>query len=63
MANVKKGDIYKNIVKYFETRCDTSNYQADRPLPMEKNEKVIGLMKDESSEQTILDQELKRIAI
>ena len=30
---------------------------------MEKNEKVIGLMKDESSEQTILDQEQKRIAI
>ena len=25
----------------------TSNYELERPLPMDKNKKVIGLMKDE----------------
>ena len=39
--------IYKDIAKDIETRFDTSNYEIDRPLTMEKIEKVIGLMKDE----------------
>ena len=26
---------------------DTSNYDLDRPLPMVKNKKVIGVMKDD----------------
>ena len=30
-----------------KTRFDTSNYEANRPLPKGKNKKVIGLMKDE----------------
>ena len=29
-----------------EKRFDTSNYECDRPLPIGKNKKVIGLMKD-----------------
>ena len=33
--------------KDVETRFDTSNYQLDRPLPIGKNKKVIGLMRDE----------------
>ena len=30
-----------------ECKFDTSNYEVNRPLPMERNKKVIGLMKDE----------------
>ena len=47
---IKTGDIYKERYlqkKDVETRFDTSNYQLDRLLPIGKNEKVIGLMKDE----------------
>ena len=44
---IKTDDIYKDIAEDVETRFDTSNYELDRPLPKEKNEKVIGLMKDE----------------
>ena len=42
-----KADIFKDIAKDVEARLDTSNYELDRPLPREKNKKVIGLMKDE----------------
>ena len=30
-----------------EKEFDTSNYECNRPLAMEKNKKVIGLMQDE----------------
>ena len=30
---------------------DTSNFETDRPLPMGKNKKVIGFMKDELGRQ------------
>ena len=45
---IKTDDIYRDV----ETKFDTSNYELecssiDRPLPKGKNEKVIGLMKDE----------------
>ena len=39
-------DFYKDIAGDVETRFDTSGY-CDRPLPVGKNKKVIGLMKDE----------------
>ena len=38
---------YEDIDNYVENRFDTSNYEVNRPLPMGKNKKVIGLMKDE----------------
>ena len=44
---IKVDDIYKDIAEDVESRFDTSNYELDRPLPKGKNEKVIGLMKDE----------------
>ena len=48
---IKISDIYKDIVEHFETRFDASNYDLDRPLPKRKNEKVIGLMKEELDEK------------
>ena len=47
IMNIKTEDFYKDISNGVEKRFDTSNYEADRPLPTGKNEKVIGLMKDE----------------
>ena len=44
---IKTDDIYKNIAEDVETRFDTANYELDRPLPRDKNKKVVGLMKDE----------------
>ena len=38
---------YKDIADDVETRFDTCGYIPDRPLPVGKNKKVIGLMKDE----------------
>ena len=45
--NIKTEDFYKDIAGGVETRFDTSGYVPARSLPIEKNKKVIGLMKDE----------------
>ena len=45
--NIKTEDFYEDIADDVKKRFDTSNYEIDRPLPTGKNEKVIGLMKDE----------------
>ena len=45
--SIKTEDIYADIADDVETRFDTSGYIPDRPLPIGKNKKVIGLMKDE----------------
>ena len=47
IMNIKTEDFYKDIANDVEKRFDTSNYEVNRPLPAEKNKKVIGLMKDE----------------
>ena len=44
---IKTYDIYRDIAEDVQTRFDTSNYELGRPLPKEKNKKLIGLMKDE----------------
>ena len=49
---IKTDDIHIYIAEDVETRFDTSNCELqcnsiNRPLPKGKNEKVIGLMKDE----------------
>ena len=44
--DIKTEDFYKDIADDVESRFDTSGYK-DRPLPVGKNKKVIGLMKDE----------------
>ena len=49
--HIKTDDFYKDISDDVETRFDTSAYNKKdgRPLPIGKNKKVIGLMKDELS--------------
>ena len=44
---IKTEDFYEDIANDIEKKFDTSNYEADRPLPMGKNKKVIVLTKDE----------------
>ena len=44
---IKTEDIYNDIAEEVETRFGTSSYKLERPLPNEKNKKVIKLMKDE----------------
>ena len=47
IMNIKANDFYEDIASDFENRFDTSSYEVNRPLPTEKNKKIIGLMKDE----------------
>ena len=47
IMNIKTNDFYKDISNDVENRFDTSNYEVNRPLPTEKNKKIIRLMKDE----------------
>ena len=45
LYDINTKDFYKDIARYVEARFDTSGY-CNRPLPIGKNKKVIGLMKD-----------------
>ena len=49
MYYIETEDFYEDIAGKVESRFDTSGYRDDgsRPLPVGKNKKVIGLMKDE----------------
>ena len=47
VMNIKTNDFYKDIANDVECKFDTSNYECNRPLPIGKNKKIIGLMKDE----------------
>ena len=47
IINIKTDDFYKDILENVMERFDTSNYIYDRPLPINVNKKVVGLMKDE----------------
>ena len=55
IMNIKREDFYKDIANDVEKRFDTSNYECDRPLPTEKNKKVIRLMKDELGGRVITE--------
>ena len=55
IMNIKTNDFYEGITKDAENRFDTSNYEVNRPLPMGKNKKIIGLMKDELSGKIITE--------
>ena len=47
IMHIKTEDFYKDILDDVEKRSDTSSYEINRPLPIGKNKKVTGLMKDE----------------
>ena len=53
MVYIKTEEICIDIVKDVETRFDTSNYPLERPLPKGKNNKVIGLLKNELGEKSL----------
>ena len=55
IINIKKNDFYEDISSDVENRFDTSNYEVNRLLPMGKNKKVIGLMKDELGGKVIAE--------
>ena len=55
IMNIKTNDFYKDISDDVECKFDTSNYQVTRPLPIGKNKKVIGLMKDELGGEIITE--------
>ena len=44
IMNIKRNDFYEDIANDVENRFDASIYEVNRPLPMGKNEKVIGLI-------------------
>ena len=48
VMNIKTEDFHKDIASDAERWFDRSNYDKkdNRPLPISKNEKVIGLLKD-----------------
>ena len=54
---IKTEDFYKDIASVVERWFDTSNYDKkdNRPLPIGKNKKVIGLFKDELGEKSIVE--------
>ena len=53
--HIKTNDFYADIEDDVQTRFDTSGYIPDRPLPVELNKKVIGLMKDESGSKIMTE--------
>ena len=55
IINIKTNDFYEDIASDVENRFDTSNYEVNRLLPMGKNKKVIGLMKDELSGKIMME--------
>ena len=55
IINIKTNDFYEDIASDVENRFDTPNYEVNRPLPMGKNKKVIGLMKDELGGKIIME--------
>ena len=51
MMHIKTEDFYKDIADDVGKKYDTSNCTVERPLPMGKNKKLIGMMKDELGEK------------
>ena len=55
IMNIKTNDFYKDNSGDVDNRFDTSNYEVKRPLPVGKNKKFIGLMKDELGGEIIME--------
>ena len=66
IVHIKTEDIYKHISENIRKRFATSIYEVDRPLPIGKNKKAVGLMKNELGGKImkkLLDYNQKRIVI
>ena len=46
IMSIKIKDVYEDIADDAKKRFHTSNYEVNRSLPIGKNKKVIGLIKD-----------------
>ena len=55
IIHFKTEDVYEDFADDVEKLFDTSNYNVNRPLPAERNKKVIGLMKDELGEKIMTE--------
>ena len=55
IIHIKIEEIYKDIADDVKKGYDTSNYEADRPLPKRMNKKFIGLMEDELGGEIITE--------
>ena len=55
IMHMKTKDFYRSISDDVDNRFDTSNYEVKRTLPIGKNKKVIGLMKDELGREIITE--------
>ena len=57
VIQTKSLDFQYNTTKDIETRCDLSSYEEKKKisLPIGKNKKVIGLMKDEMGGKTLTE--------
>ena len=50
---MKTKDVYKNIAGNVKKRFHNSNFEINRPLPMGRNKKVNGFMKEKLGRQII----------
>lgn len=50
---MKSEDVYADLAENVEIGCDTSNYKLRVPLPIGKKQKMIGLVKNESSRRML----------
>ena len=55
IMHIKTNDFYKDISDDVGNRFDASNYEVKRPLPIGKNKKIIGLMKDALGGEIIME--------
>ena len=55
VMHIKTNHFYKDISDDVGNRSNTSNYEVKRPLSIEKNKKIIGLMKDELGGEIITE--------
>ena len=55
VMHIKTNDFYKAISGGVDKRFGTSNYEVKRPLPIGKNKKIIGIMKDELGGEIITE--------
>lgn len=49
--NMKTKDFWEDISKNVVERFDTSYFEVKRPLPIDKNKTIIGMLKDKLGRQ------------